>query len=58
MFLGIRRRPCWRRLLIMILRCSSEDIVKWDMAETAKGGPFKEILEGTLLASDPSLTSR
>ena len=26
---------------------TSEDIVKWDMAETAKGGPFKEILDGT-----------
>ncbi|KAL8290297.1 hypothetical protein RQP46_003236 [Phenoliferia psychrophenolica] len=23
----------------------SEDVVKWDMAETAKGGPFQEILE-------------
>ncbi|SCV71065.1 BQ2448_3827 [Microbotryum intermedium] len=24
---------------------NSEDVVKWDMAETAKGGPFDEILE-------------
>lgn len=23
-----------------------ENIVKWDMAETAKGGPFQEILDG------------
>jgi len=26
----------------------SENIVKWDMAETAKGGPFDELLNGTL----------
>jgi hypothetical protein len=24
----------------------SENIVKWDMAETAKGGPFPEMLDG------------
>ena len=24
----------------------SEDILKWDLAETAKGGPFEEILDG------------
>ena len=24
---------------------SRDDIVKWDMAETAKGGPFQEILD-------------
>ncbi|SCZ98228.1 BZ3500_MvSof-1268-A1-R1_Chr7-1g09064 [Microbotryum saponariae] len=24
---------------------NSEDVIKWDMAETAKGGPFDEILE-------------
>lgn len=23
-----------------------ENIIKWDMAETAKGGPFQEILDG------------
>jgi hypothetical protein len=24
-----------------------DNIIKWDMAETAKGGPFQEILDGT-----------
>ena len=33
--------PCFRDL--------RDDIVKWDMAETAKGGPFKEILDGEIL---------
>ena len=23
-----------------------DNIVKWDMAETKKGGPFKELLDG------------
>lgn len=30
----------------LIFHLSSDDIVKWDMAETAKGGPFPEILDG------------
>lgn len=30
----------------MNFRRRSEDIVKWDMAETVKGGPFQEILDG------------
>lgn len=25
---------------------ANEDILKWDMAETAKGGPFQEIIDG------------
>lgn len=28
-------------------RSCSEDIVKWDLAETSKGGPFQEILDGS-----------
>lgn len=30
-------------LATLIIR---ENIIKWDMAETAKGGPFQEILDG------------
>ena len=26
-------------------RCFRDDILKWDLAETAKGGPFQEILD-------------
>ena len=29
----------------MKTRKCSDDILKWDMAETAKGGPFQEILD-------------
>lgn len=32
-----------------------ENIIKWDMAETAKGGPFKEILDGALSESVSTL---
>ena len=28
------------------LTYARENILKWDMAETAKGGPFQEILDG------------
>jgi hypothetical protein len=30
------------------MRCGRcrDNIVKWDMAETAKGGPFEELLDG------------
>ena len=27
------------------------NIMKWDMAETAKGGPFQEILDGELVGT-------
>jgi len=33
---------------------SADNILKWDMAETAKGGPFQEIVECKF---DPSLSS-
>ena len=33
-----------------------ENIIKWDMAETAKGGPFQEILDGR--SRDPLIFSR
>ena len=33
------------------------DIVKWDMAETAKGGPFKEIVEADIFVNCVYLTS-
>ncbi|KAI0067777.1 Formate/glycerate dehydrogenase catalytic domain-like protein [Artomyces pyxidatus] len=35
-----------------------DDIVKWDMAETAKGGPFQEILDVDIFVNCIYLTSR
>lgn len=35
----------WHETVADLLR---ENIIKWDMAETAKGGPFQEILDGKL----------
>ncbi|KAH9472611.1 hypothetical protein Pst134EA_003218 [Puccinia striiformis f. sp. tritici] len=35
-----------------------EDIVEWDMAETAKGGPFQEILEADIFINCIYLTSK
>ncbi|THH21476.1 hypothetical protein EW146_g78 [Bondarzewia mesenterica] len=35
-----------------------DDIVKWDMAETAKGGPFQEILDVDVFVNCIYLTSR
>lgn len=34
------------------------DIVKWDMAETAKGGPFQEILDVDIFVNCIYLSSR
>lgn len=28
--------------------CDTEQVLKWDMAETAKGGPFTEIVESDM----------
>jgi saccharopine dehydrogenase (NAD+, L-lysine-forming) len=35
-----------------------EDIIKWDMAETAKGGPFDEILEVDIFVNCIYLSSK
>lgn len=35
-----------------------DDILKWDLAETAKGGPFSEILEVDIFVNCIYLTSR
>lgn len=35
--------------VLTFLALDSDDVVKWDMAETAKGGPFDEILDGLSL---------
>ena len=32
-----------------------QDILKWDMAETAKGGPFQEILDGKYIECNATL---
>ena len=37
---------------------SRDDIVKWDMAETAKGGPFKEIVESDIFVNCIYLNSK
>lgn len=37
---------------------SRDDIVKWDMAETAKGGPFQEILDVDVFVNCIYLSSR
>ena len=34
--------------------CEAEEVLKWDMAETAKGGPFAEIVESDMYVSFPS----
>ncbi len=34
-----------------------DDILKWDMAETAKGGPFPEILEADIFVNCIYLSS-
>ncbi|KAI5479831.1 saccharopine dehydrogenase (NAD+, L-lysine forming) [Pseudohyphozyma bogoriensis] len=36
----------------------TEDVVKWDMAETAKGGPFEEILDVDIFVNCIYLTSK
>lgn len=33
--------------------CETEEVLKWDMAETAKGGPFVEIVESDMYVSSP-----
>ena len=38
-------------LLTMSLVVIRNNIMKWDMAETAKGGPFQEILDGELVGT-------
>lgn len=35
-----------------------EDILKWDMAETAKGGPFEEILEVDIFVNSIYLSTK
>lgn len=35
--------------LLMRFLVDRDDIIKWDMAETAKGGPFQEILDVDIL---------
>lgn len=35
-----------------------EDILKWDMAETAKGGPFEEILDVDIFVNSIYLSSK
>ena len=35
-----------------------ENIVKWDLAETAKGGPFKEIVESDIFVNCIYLNSK
>ncbi|OMJ12986.1 Saccharopine dehydrogenase [NAD(+), L-lysine-forming] [Smittium culicis] len=35
-----------------------ENIIKWDMAETAKGGPFKEIIDADIFINCIYLTSK
>ena len=35
-----------------------ENIIKWDMAETAKGGPFKEIIDSDIFVNCIYLTSK
>ncbi|PLW23491.1 hypothetical protein PCANC_21319 [Puccinia coronata f. sp. avenae] len=37
---------------------NKEDIVEWDMAETAKGGPFQEILEADIFVNCIYLNSK
>lgn len=37
---------------------STENIIKWDMAETAKGGPFPEIVESDIFVNCIYLTSK
>ncbi|RFU31675.1 hypothetical protein B7463_g4700, partial [Scytalidium lignicola] len=36
----------------------SENVIKWDMAETAKGGPFQEIIESDIFVNCIYLTSK
>jgi saccharopine dehydrogenase (NAD+, L-lysine forming) len=37
---------------------SDKNILKWDMAETAKGGPFQEIIESDIFVNCIYLTSK
>ena len=41
----------------MKTRKYSDDILKWDMAETARGGPFQEILDADIFVNCIYLSS-
>lgn len=43
--------------LLMRFLVDRDDIIKWDMAETAKGGPFQEILDVDIFVNCIYLTS-
>lgn len=42
----------------MIIAFSRDDILKWDLAETAKGGPFNEILDVDIFVNCIYLSSQ
>ncbi|KAI0321684.1 Formate/glycerate dehydrogenase catalytic domain-like protein [Amylostereum chailletii] len=44
--------------LLRKIGLEEDDILKWDMAETAKGGPFQEILDVDIFVNCIYLTSR
>lgn len=51
---------CGRGAVDMVLKAGvpDENIVKWDMAETAKGGPFKEITDSDIFVNCIYLNSQ
>jgi len=51
---------CGHGAVDMVLKAGvpEENIVKWDMAETAKGGPFKEITDSDIFVNCIYLTSQ
>lgn len=51
---------CGRGAVDMALKAGvpDENILKWDMAETAKGGPFKEIVESDIFVNCIYLNSK
>ncbi|KAK2788061.1 Saccharopine dehydrogenase, partial [Onygenales sp. PD_10] len=42
---------CGRGAVDACVKSGCEDILRWDMAETAKGGPFKEIVESDIFVN-------
>ncbi|EER24650.1 saccharopine dehydrogenase, putative [Coccidioides posadasii C735 delta SOWgp] len=49
---------CGRGAVDACVKAGCEDILRWDMAETAKGGPFTEIVESDIFINCIYLTSK
>lgn len=47
-FVSILTNGLGRGAVDACVKAGCEDILRWDMAETAKGGPFKEIVESDM----------